>query len=117
MTRRSRRRAGALAITAALSAAVVLAPARAQEDVEPGIDFDALKDRLDRAWDSVVDGLEPAIDRLSRTLAAMERIDSLEHYEDPVVLDNGDILIRRKADAPPLPPEETVRGDDEGVRL
>lgn len=112
MTRPIRSRAG----VAALAFAVLVPAVALGQDDEPSfdLDLDALKERFDRAWDSVVEELEPAFESLARTLATMERIDSLDHYEEPVMLENGDILIRRKADAPPLP-DPAPTGD--GVRL
>ena len=35
-------------------------------------------------------------------LEVLEEIDSFEHYERPEILPNGDIIIRRREDAPPL---------------
>jgi hypothetical protein len=43
--------------------------------------------------------LEPAL----RTL--MAQIDDIRNYEAPRILDNGDILIPRRKDAPPRPTE------------
>jgi hypothetical protein len=94
-------------------------PARAQEapalppadgNVEEGVDL------LQRGMRSILDGLftemQPAIEDMSRALTEMKPmagqlfrlIDDIGNYEAPVVLDNGDILIKRKPAAPaPVP--------------
>jgi hypothetical protein len=54
-------------------------------------------------------GLRDLAEQMGPALAGlMAKIDDLRHYEAPVVLDNGDILIRRSLDAPPYvaPPED-----------
>ena len=78
--------------------------------VEEGVDL------LQRGMRSILDGLmtemQPAIDEMSRALTEMKPmadqlfklIDDIGNYEAPVVLENGDILIKRKPAAPaPLP--------------
>lgn len=67
------------------------------------LDPEAFKHRLDEAWDQMMREIGPSIDSLGALIDTLERIDSLEHYERPEVLPNGDIVIRRKPDAPPLP--------------
>jgi len=91
-------------------------PARAQETpaplpspdggVEEGVDL------LQRGMRSILDGLftemQPAIEDMSRALTEMKPmaeqlfrlIDDIGNYEAPVVLENGDILIKRKPAAP-----------------
>ena len=46
----------------------------------------------------------PALEEMRSLLALLGSIDSLEYYEPPQVLPNGDILIRRRAGSPPWPP-------------
>ncbi|MEO1468660.1 MAG: hypothetical protein AAFV86_06375 [Pseudomonadota bacterium] len=120
--RRPRRPGVTVTLTAALAAAalvVVPAPAPAgPEESETGIDLDAVKRDLDRLWERMVEEVEPALKRLDATIDTLKQIDGLEHYEDPVVLENGDILIRRRADAPPLPePEEPPLYGEGGTDL
>ncbi|MDT8345173.1 MAG: AAA+ family ATPase [Thermohalobaculum sp.] len=88
---------GALAL-----ALVAPRPAPAQQ-AEQRLDLEAFKHRLDEAWDQMMREIGPSIDSLGALIDTLERIDSLEHYERPEVLPNGDIVIRRKAGAPPLP--------------
>jgi hypothetical protein len=91
-------------------------PARAQEvpaplpppdsGVEEGVDL------LQRGMRSILDGLftemQPVIEDMSQALTEMKPmadqlfrlIDDIGNYEAPVVLENGDILIKRKPAAP-----------------
>lgn len=91
-------------------------PVRAQEapapappptgSVQEGVDL------LQRGMRSILDGLvtemQPAIDGMGRALTGMRPladqlftlIDKIGNYEAPVMLENGDILIRRKPAAP-----------------
>ena len=82
------------------------APLPPESGVEEGVDL------LQRGMRSILDGLftemQPAIDEMGRALTEMKPmadqlfklIDDIGNYEAPVVLDNGDILIRRKPAAP-----------------
>lgn len=75
----------------------------AAQQAEQRLDLEGFKHRLDEAWDQMMREIGPSIDSLGALIDTLERIDSLEHYERPEVLPNGDIVIRRKPDAPPLP--------------
>ena len=44
----------------------------------------------------------PTIEGLGALIETLDRVDSLENYEKPEILPNGDIVIRRKPGAPPL---------------
>lgn len=66
-----------------------------------------LPDEIERAFREMMDRLRPALDDLLETMRVFKDIDSIENYEAPEVLPNGDILIRRRGDAPPWPPEES----------
>ncbi len=94
-------------------------PARAQEAPAPPPSGGSVQegvDLLQRGMRSILDGLvtemQPAIDGMNRALTEMRPladqlfalIDNVGNYEAPVILENGDILIRRKPAAPaPLP--------------
>ena len=81
-------------------------PPSADGGVEAGVAL------LPRGFQSILEGLftemQPAIDEMGRALTEMKPmadqlfklIDDIGNYEAPVVLDNGDILIRRKPAAP-----------------
>ncbi|EPX86607.1 hypothetical protein ruthe_01424 [Rubellimicrobium thermophilum DSM 16684] len=48
----------------------------------------------------------------------IEQIDSIRNYEPPVLLPNGDIVLRRRPDAPPwTPPAQPAPPTGEGVEL
>ncbi|MDN5786049.1 AAA+ family ATPase [Pseudorhodobacter sp.] len=60
-------------------------------------------------FDGLMQDMEPALDDMAKALKEMEpmarelagMIGDVQNYEPPVQLPNGDILIRRKAGAPP----------------
>ncbi len=102
----------------AVAAVLVAAPAHAQSDGEAE---KPLSERLEEAIRGFVESVEPALEQLRDTFAVFERVDSLEHYEQPEILPNGDIIIRRKEDAPPYEPAEPSEPDadpgaDPGIR-
>jgi hypothetical protein len=64
--------------------------------------------------------LEPALEFLSTEIgpaliALVARIDDLRHYETPEFLGNGDIVIRRRPDAPPFTPPTPEEMAEEGA--
>jgi hypothetical protein len=59
---------------------------------------------------ALIDQLGPAIAPTMQKLMAL--VDDMTNYEMPVMLENGDILIRRKPDAPVVQPPV-----DQGVEL
>lgn len=65
-----------------------------------------LPDDLDRALRDMMKELEPALKQMFRLLENFEGIDDPRHYQMPEVLPNGDIIIRRRPDAPPFRPEK-----------
>ncbi|MFN7597435.1 MAG: AAA+ family ATPase [Cereibacter sp.] len=106
---------------AVLTLMLLALPVRAQEAPAPapppsGGSVQEGVDLLQRGMRSILDGLvtemQPAIDGMGRALTGMRPladqlfalIDNIGNYEAPVMLENGDILIRRKPAAPaPLP--------------
>jgi hypothetical protein len=72
-----------------------------------------LSEELDQLFRDMIEHMKPALDELLETLKVLENIDSIEHYERPEILPNGDIIIRRRDDAPPLPGND---GEEPGVR-
>ncbi|MEY4982073.1 MAG: hypothetical protein RIR62_339 [Pseudomonadota bacterium] len=117
-------RAALIAPTLALSLALSQ-PAAAQEaPPAPEAEQGLIDWAMSWIYGSVEQELAPALDDM-RALAeqfgpaiapAIERmmalVDDMTHYELPVMLDNGDILIRRKPDAPVVEPPA-----DPGVNL
>ncbi|WP_096786567.1 AAA+ family ATPase [Rhodobacter sp. CZR27] len=102
---------------APLALCLLLAPAQAQEtpapdpeaDVEEG--FSLLNEGAKLLFRGLMDEMEPAIRDMGEAMGELQpalrdllaKVDDLRNYEAPERLPNGDILIRRKPDAPPLP--------------
>ena len=82
------------------------APEAESED-EPGL----IGRGLMRLFEDVLRDMEPALDEMGRALQELEPIardlaellGDVRHYDPPERLPNGDIIIRRKPDAPPPP--------------
>jgi hypothetical protein len=73
------------------------------EEMRPALDdlgamAGDMRERLDPALEMMAREMGPAL------LALIGTIDSIRYYEAPVILDNGDIIIRRRPDAPPWVP-------------
>ncbi|MDO5648498.1 AAA+ family ATPase [Paracoccus sp. (in: a-proteobacteria)] len=70
-----------------------------------GLLFQNLLDEIGPDLDDAARGLGGAMNRLAPAMQDLGVImDDIRHYELPQRLDNGDILIRRRPDAPPPPP-------------
>ncbi len=68
-------------------------------EVEPTLDeFTGMIDEMGPALQAFADEMGPAI------LHLIDLIDDARHYEQPEILPNGDIIIRRSVDAPPFVP-------------
>ncbi|MCI5111898.1 MAG: hypothetical protein MRY75_15215 [Marivita sp.] len=75
------------------------------QEMEPALrELEGLADEIEPALRSFAEEMGPALRDL------MEQVEDWSAYEPPVVLPNGDILLRRKPDMPPLdtlpPPED-----------
>ena len=101
----------ALLLAAPLASAQ--APPAPQAEEEQG--FDLMQEGAQLLFRGLMREMEPALTEMGKALAEMEPalqelmalIDDIRNYEAPRVLDNGDILIPRRKDAPkPLPPPE-----------
>ena len=55
---------------------------------------------LDKTLRQMLDDLKPALTEMFRLMESFEGIDDPRHYQLPEVLPNGDIIIRRRPDAP-----------------
>ena len=119
------RMARVLAISV-LTASLAIAPAyggSAGTGADTGLDTGAgtedrpLSERLDEVFRDLMEQMKPALDELLETLEVLEGIDSIEHYQRPEILPNGDIIIRRRENAPPLPHDDSEEpGEEPGVR-
>ena len=91
-------------------------PAPAPE-VEEG--FSLMEEGAKLLLKGLMTEMEPALDEMGKALSKVEPtlkelqprmmellalVDDLTNYQPPERLENGDILIRRKPDAPPPPP-------------
>lgn len=118
--------APAVALSLSIAALPVAAPALAQEAEtaqEPGLLEWGLDYGMSLFGDSVAEELEPLadmkalMDQFGPAIGpAMEKlmalVDDMTNYDMPVMLENGDILIRRKPDAPVVEPPA-----DQGITL
>ncbi|WP_090058992.1 hypothetical protein [Celeribacter neptunius] len=89
-----------------------LSPAAHAQETPPSDDgaegWSMLREGSRLLLQQLFDEMKPALEDLEGF------VDDLNAYEPPVVLPNGDILIRRKPEAPqPDSPDETAPGDPE----
>ena len=78
--------------------------AGASDASDPG-----LSERIERALRDMMQGMQPTLDQALDYMQSLGAIDDPRHYEMPEILPNGDIIIRRRDDAPefrPEPPDE-----------
>lgn len=94
-------RAASFLAALAIGAAMATAPVRAETD-RPLSD---LPEKLEEAFRGLMESMKPALAEIEALMGVLDRVDSLEHYETPEILPNGDIILRRKPDAPPFEPE------------
>lgn len=110
-------------LAALLIALCLAAPARAQEppedglglverglrllmqdlvqDMEPAMrDLGAMMDEFGPQMQALLLQMGPALEDLAR------RVHDIRHYERPEILPNGDIIIRRRPDAPRFTPPQ-----------
>jgi hypothetical protein len=95
---------------------LLAAPALAQEATPPaepdGTGSSLMQEGLRLFFRGLMTEMEPALDSMGQAIDDMRpaiesligMIDDIRNYDAPVRLDNGDILIRRKPDAPPFNP-------------
>jgi hypothetical protein len=95
---------------------LLAAPAPAQEVTPPVAPDDGGSDLMQQGlrlfFRGLMSEMEPAMDSMGKALDDMRpaietligMIDDIRNYDAPVRLDNGDILIRRKPEAPAYRP-------------
>lgn len=109
----------ALTLALCLTCAPVLAQDAAPEDEGPSL----MERGAELFLRGLMDEVEPGLREMEEALrlmepelrALMDLVGDLRNYEAPERLPNGDILIRRKADAPPLP--EAPAGPAPGAEI
>ncbi|MGB0506694.1 MAG: hypothetical protein ACPGGK_10910 [Pikeienuella sp.] len=82
-----------------IAAFVATSPATAHEDGEPILPSEQELRNLGEAAKQWLNGLTSEISPFVEQLGGL--IDDLKSYEAPEMLPNGDIIIRRRPDAPP----------------
>lgn len=84
-------------------------------EIEPTLDdLEGMARELEPAMRDLAEQMGPALALL------LARIDDIGNYDAPVVLENGDILIRRSPDAPPYvtpPSEDDTSSEQEAIDL
>ena len=108
------------ALAALLALALGAAPLHAQDVTpeEPGL----MERGIDMFLRGLMDEVGPEIGQMQEALKGLapelqnlvEMMGDVQNYQPPERLPNGDILIRRKPGAPPVPagPEATPQGGD-----
>ncbi len=106
-----------LALTLVLSGPALAQTAPQSEEVEEG--FSLMEEGAKLLLKGLMSEMEPTLDEMGKALSEMEPalrdlqpkmlellalVDDLTNYDPPERLENGDILIRRKPDAPAPPP-------------
>lgn len=124
-----------LALSLTFAAPVLAQDALPEAEPDEGRPIDSILelfiDRAEEAMRDMVEGLEPELNELLQKMepemqrlmgrilpelqALSEMVGGIDNYEMPEVLPNGDIIIRRKNDAPPLP--EGLIDEDESIEL
>ncbi|MHA1528230.1 MAG: hypothetical protein ACTSVG_04380 [Alphaproteobacteria bacterium] len=111
-------RAARILAISVVAAGLTIAPAYGgSEDSGAGTEDRPLSEQLDDVLRDLMEQMKPALDELLETLEVLEGVDSIKHYQSPEILPNGDIIIRRREDAPPLPhPLPRDDGKDQGEK-
>ena len=83
------------------------------EELTREMQEDGLKDlweQLEPRLKELQRDMQPALEETMRLMDRFRAMDDPRHYELPEVLPNGDIIIRRREDAPPYTPPEPDMG-------
>ncbi len=77
-----------------------------REDLAPSLDeMDRFARKIGPSMRSFIEEMGPALAKV------MEQVEDWSRYERPEILPNGDILIRRKPDPAPEPPQAELSPD------
>ena len=96
----------AIGLAIGLATGLTVAPAHSQSGPEL-----RLPETLDRALRDMMERMKPTLDEFFETLEIFDQIDGLENYQPPEILPNGDIIIRRRDDAPLWQPPKVTEPD------
>lgn len=81
-------------------------------EMQPAIeDFEGMAKEIQPALEMLASEMGPALMEL------MRKLDNVRYYEAPEVLPNGDIIIRRRDDAPPYDPDSPMIEPGEEIEL
>jgi hypothetical protein len=125
-----------LAVALSLCAAPVLAQDAAPAPVPEEDGFSLVEEGARMVFRGLITGMQPALDEMGRALdevgpalqglgeeiqpkiaQLIAMIDDFGNYDAPVMLPNGDILIRRNAPLLPVPSDEPVPGPNGEIEL
>lgn len=108
-----------IALALALPAKAQTAPEPAPLNEEVGEGFSLMEEGAKLLLKGLMSEMEPALDEMGKALSGVEPalkdlqpkllellalVDDLTNYQAPERLENGDIIIRRRPDAPTPPP-------------
>ena len=79
--------------------------------------FRELLDRMEPQLKELQKEMQPALDEAMRLFDRLSVMDDPRHYQLPEVLPNGDIIIRRRPDAPEYAPAPSEEEEDGSIRL
>ena len=108
----ARTMSGRTILIAAALAVSMTGPVMGQNEPEAQ-DF---PDKLDETLRGLLDRMKPALEDAFDLWDTLDQIDSPTNYDKPIILPNGDILIRRSPDAPEWQPESPDTDPDEPER-
>ncbi len=106
-------------ITATFIAAMAVSPLTAQEAEEPSVSegFNLMEEGAKLLLRGLMAEMEPAIDEMGEAMEMLgdemgpafaqllAKIDDMRNYQAPEILPNGDIIIRRREEAPAYEPD------------
>lgn len=119
-------------VTALFVTVLLAGPALAQSDEDvPSGGFNLVEEGARMIMRGLMEEMSPSIDSLRDTLEEMgpvvgdflremgpglatflNRVDDVRHYELPEFLPNGDIILRRKPDAPVFVPQDDTENSE-----
>ncbi|MEM7212999.1 MAG: hypothetical protein AAF479_14095 [Pseudomonadota bacterium] len=103
----------------ALAVALIVALVSGPVSAEPKIELH-ISENLKEALREMLDQMRPALNEALDMMQSFDAIDDPRNYQLPEVLPNGDIIIRRRPDAPDLPhdrsPPEIQEEPDGSIR-
>lgn len=106
-------------ITATFAAALAVSSLSAQEAEEPSVSegFNLMEEGAKLLFRGLIAEMEPTFDEMGEAMTQLgtemgpafaqllSQIDDMRNYDTPEVLPNGDIIMRRRAEAPIYEPD------------